>query len=420
MKRHLLAATAIVAMLPAIPATAQVVGVTSAVRNDVRLRKPNTPVARPVMLKQRISIGELVQTGAKSQMQLVLLDRSIFTVGANARLTIDRYVYDPARNNRSMDATVGKGAFRFMSGRRTTGTTRINTPTAAIGVRGTIVEGVVGPDAVLIANGERGVGRGVRADPNTASLIILRGPGAATTANVLPGVIDVTSGGRTVTVDRPMQAVYIPYPGATPIGPFTISNAGLHQVQALLAPSVAQRLGLSGPVDPNRTFAPTPDIDDQPRTGPRGFPARPGRGPEGPEPGAPTDGPPGTGADLPLPLGPLRGFQPPPPRQNGPRQQPSAAPSAAPQPRDPAPSPNGKAPTAAPTPAPTPTGKVPGAAPTPAPTPAPPPSLKAPQNPNFAAPTPSPSPTPRPTPTPSPNQKPPGKPSDAPPPKTPG
>ena len=60
------------------------------------------------------------------------------------------------------------------------------------------------------------------------------------------------------------MAVYIPYPGAMPIGPFTISDAGLRQIQALLYPSVAQRLGLLGPIDPNRTLAGSP-IFGEPR-----------------------------------------------------------------------------------------------------------------------------------------------------------
>lgn len=400
MKHLYLAAAA--AIVIAVPAQAQVVGVASAVKNDVRVRKPNVAVARPVALKQRMAIADTVQTGAKAQLQVVLLDRSIFTVGANARVTIDRYVYDPQRNSRSMGATVGRGSFRFLSGRRTTGSTTINTPTAAIGVRGTIVEGVVGEDAVLIANGERGIGRGVRADPDTASLIILRGPGRATTANVLPGVIDVTAGGRTVMVDRPMQAVYVPYPGATPIGPFTISENGLRQVQALLQPSVAQRLGLQGPVDPNRTYTETPEFDEGSGAGPTRFPRRPGRPNYGNEPGAlpDDDGPPST--RVPLPLGPQGTFQPQPRPQQ--QQQPAG--------------PNGKAPAAPVAPDPqagkpalqaAPNGKNPAPAP---PVAADPPPGKPQPLPNQSLK--SAPPNPAPTPTPSPGQKVPGKPGDNP------
>ena len=403
MKPVYLATAAIVAMV-SVPAQAQVVGVASAVKNDVRVRKPNVAIARPVALKQRIAIADTVQTGAKAQLQVVLLDRSVFTVGANARVTIDRYVYDPQRNSRTMGATVGRGSFRFLSGRRTTGNTTINTPTAAIGVRGTIVEGVVGEDAMLIANGERGIGRGVRSDPDTASLIILRGPGRATTANVLPGVIDVTAGGRTVTVDRPMQAVYVPREGAAPIGPFTISESGLQQVQALLQPSVAQRLGLQGPVDSGRALTAAPDFDEGQPQGRTRFPRRPGRPDYGNEPGAlPDDDGPPVGR-VPLPLGPQGTFQPPP--QRLPQQQPAG--------------PNGKAPAPAapvaadpqagkPSPQAAPNGKDPAPAP---PVAAVPPAGKAQPLPNQSLK--SAPPNPAPAPAPAPGQKPPGTPTDNP------
>lgn len=258
-------------MASALPAQAQqAVGVASAVQNDVRLRKPGGPIPRPVQLRQRIALADQIQTGPKSQLQMLLLDKSIFTVGPNARLTIDRYVYDPDHNSRSMGATVTRGAFRFMSGRRTSGgSSTINTPVAAIGVRGTIVEGVVGEDAMLIAANEAGVPRRVRGDPETASLIVLRGPGARTQGNVAPGAIDVSAGGRTVTADRPMQAVYVPYEGAAPIGPFVLSNTGLSQLQAVLFPALAERLGLQPPIDPDRSYAPPTDWtrpgDDDPR-----------------------------------------------------------------------------------------------------------------------------------------------------------
>lgn len=406
MKPVYLATAAAITIAFAIPPAQaqQVVGVTSAVKNDVRVRKPNTPLPRPVQLKQRIAIADLVQTGAKSQMQMVLLDRSVFTVGANARVTIDRYVYDPQRNSRTMGATVGKGAFRFMSGRRTTGSTTINTPVAAIGVRGTIVEGLVGEDAVLIANGERGVGRGVRADPATASLIVLRGPGRATTANVLPGVIDVTSGGRTVTVDRPMEAVYVPYPGAQPIGPFVISDAGLRQLQALLYPSVAQRLGLRAPFDPNRTFSPAPTFEDAGGFGSGPIPRRVGsRGPVNEAGALPdTDLPPNV--PMPLPLDTLRNAPPPQPRrarEPQPVQAPAPGPNAGPASSDLAPK----------APANQNAGKP--SAPTSTPTPAPQPSLKAQPSPAFVAPPPSPTPTPTPG-AKAPGQQPPGKPKDNP------
>ena len=134
----------------------QVVGINSAILGDVRTSTAAVPAPRSAVLRARIALADRVQTGARSQLQVLLLDKSVFTVGANARLTIDRFVYNPA--GRSLGATVTQGAFRFMSGRADRrGTSSINTPVASIGLRGTIVEGVVGPDAMAIVRSEPGV-----------------------------------------------------------------------------------------------------------------------------------------------------------------------------------------------------------------------------------------------------------------------
>ena len=93
----------------------QVVGIAAAVLNDVRIKPAAAPQPHRAALRERVVLADQVQTGQRSQLQLLLLDKSVFTVGANARLTIDRYVYDPSAG-RSFSATVAKGAFRFMSG----------------------------------------------------------------------------------------------------------------------------------------------------------------------------------------------------------------------------------------------------------------------------------------------------------------
>jgi hypothetical protein len=163
----------------------------------------------------------------------------VFTVGAHARLAIDRYVYDPD-GGRSFAASVTKGAFRFMSGRPDKGgNSSINTPVAVIGIRGTIVDGVVGPDAINIVSGEQGIARNIASDPEVATLVILRGPGAQRQGNATVGAITMTAGGKMVALDRPLLAAYVPYRGAVPIGPFTISLSGLARVQELIMPLLA-------------------------------------------------------------------------------------------------------------------------------------------------------------------------------------
>lgn len=232
-----IAAASAAASMAASPVLAQAVGVNAAIRNKVEIRGAGTNKVRPAVLRARVILNDEVRTGAASQLQILLLDRTTFTVGANARVAVDRFVYDPAANSRSTGVSVARGAFRFMSGRtlgRPSGPVTVRTPVATIGVRGTIFEGVVGEDAIEIAEREAAVGKKVKAKKEEASLIVLRGPGPRTQGDTRPGAIDVTVGANQVTLDRPGLALYAPRVGAPPIGPFPISMAGLQALQSLL------------------------------------------------------------------------------------------------------------------------------------------------------------------------------------------
>ena len=300
----------------------QVVGINSAILGDVRTSSAAAPQPRPAVLRGRVALADRVQTAARSQLQLLLLDKSVFTVGANARLTIDRFVYDPS--GRSLGATVTQGAFRFMSGRPDNRrNTAIKTPVASIGIRGTIVEGVVGDGAIAIARSEPGVPRNTPADPATASLIVLRGPGAETQAGLTPGEVEVNVAGILIGLNQPLQAVYVPQAGAAPIGPFTISLPGLARLQGMIFPSLASRpvVVRSGggmpypmPQQSRRPRAPIgagiligdiPGGDQRPADGGRYIPTVPripagGGGAPAPQPGGPPPDPAG-GQDQPVP-----------------------------------------------------------------------------------------------------------------------
>ena len=232
-----LAAVAALATGPTMTAAQQQpVGISAAVQNSPQIRR-GTARPRPAVIKERILLNDQILTGANARMQIVLLDRSTFTIGSNASVAIDRFVYDPARNSRSSGVSVARGAFRFMSGRalrRPTGPVAVRTPVASIGIRGTIFEGVVGADAVRIAASQEAVGPGVKADPETATLLLLRGPGPRAQGDVIPGAVDVLVQNRTITLEGTNMALYMPGPGLPPIGPFKMSSGGLQGFQSLL------------------------------------------------------------------------------------------------------------------------------------------------------------------------------------------
>lgn len=275
MKGRIVAALAALTLLGA-AAAPTLVGSVAALRNQVDVRAEAASQARPATLGQRMALGDQVQTGDRSHMQLLLLDRSSFTVGQNARLTIDRFVYDPGGG--SFSATVAKGALRFMSGgAHGRGGAQIRTPVATIGIRGTIVDAVVGEDAIDIARFEPALEGAPNSDPATASLIVLRGPGPR---DRRPGAISVTAGGKTADLDRPLLAVYVPRPGAAPIGPFTISLSGQAILNDLVLPRLDPRLdGGNNPLPPrgnDQLYDPFPDRPYAPGYVPGGMRGGPG------------------------------------------------------------------------------------------------------------------------------------------------
>ncbi len=225
--RALLGAAAI-AVLAANQAEAQTVGVNAAVAGDVRMSTDANRAVHPAVVKERVSLGNDILTGRGSRLQVLLLDHTMFTVGASARIKVDRFVYDPNRSSSAVGLSVARGAFRFMSGKPThanPGQSSIRTPSASIGIRGTIVEGVIGAEAIRIARQQAGL-PAFTANPELATLILLRGPGPATQGDEVPGAIDVDAGGKTVSLTGSGTAVFIPGPGEAPIGPFALTDWG--------------------------------------------------------------------------------------------------------------------------------------------------------------------------------------------------
>ncbi len=225
------------------PAAAQRVEVGNAATVVGQVQMTNATIRSPrtVERRQRLAWGDRIDTGRRSQLQILLLDRSTFGIGASSRVQIDRFVYDPEAG-RSLFATLAKGALRFFSGRQE-GENRadIQSPSGRIGIRGTALDLLVGEEARDIAEDEEFVDDAdVRSNKDEATLVVLRGPGAGTAGGLAVGSAEVEAAGVRVALTQPGMAAYIPRNGAPPIGPFFISNRGLGKVQDELAPEVAR------------------------------------------------------------------------------------------------------------------------------------------------------------------------------------
>ncbi len=90
-------------------------GVTAAVRGAVNLDPATGEVAHVARSGEDVFLGDGISSGDRSGLQLMLLDETVFTVGANTELTVDEFVYDPATGAGQMSASLTKGIFRFVA-----------------------------------------------------------------------------------------------------------------------------------------------------------------------------------------------------------------------------------------------------------------------------------------------------------------
>lgn len=214
------------------------VGVAAAINGEVLLTPLASAESHRPRSGERLFLGDRVVSGKASHLQILLRDKTTFTLGEDCNLTIDRFVYDPAAAAGEIRASVTRGAFRFVTGEiphRDPDAFTIAIPAGTIGVRGTIGEVVVGPEAIAAA---RASGLDVSAAvPDVSVLVVLRGPGNDLNTGDRIGQVVVNAAGGSVTLLRPNWASFIGGPSAAPSPAFEI------------APSIAT--ALAGALLPN-------------------------------------------------------------------------------------------------------------------------------------------------------------------------
>ena len=105
---------------------------------------------RKLALKDEVHGNELISTAEKSAAELRFLDDTKVTLGPNTKLVLDRYVFDPEKSTSSVKMTVAEGVFRVVTGKSKFGSFSIKTPTATIGIRGTVIDIVVAKDGTTV------------------------------------------------------------------------------------------------------------------------------------------------------------------------------------------------------------------------------------------------------------------------------
>src|SRR5262249_40713273 len=211
----LLAAAAAVVLLGGPAIAQQRVGVSSAV-NTTATGTPPGAAARPLVIGQDVLYNERIVTNEAGQTQLLFLDESSMSIGPNADLTIDQFVYDPRTGTGKLAMTTTRGILRFVGGKlskQDEGVT-MRTNSATLAVRG---------GAFIVDQAPNG----------SLQAVFIYGRGLS--------VIGTT--GASQTLQRPGLAVTVAGPGAPPSAPFPVPPG---QLAALLAQLDGRRGGTGG------------------------------------------------------------------------------------------------------------------------------------------------------------------------------
>jgi hypothetical protein len=123
----------------AAPVWAQSIGVTSISIGDP-LGKPPAQAERVLRVGIDLQAGERVTTGAEDRCHLLFLDGTALTVGPQAQLTLDRFVYDKDRKLGALGLSATQGTFRLVGGKISKAVPiTVTTPSSTLTIRGGIM-----------------------------------------------------------------------------------------------------------------------------------------------------------------------------------------------------------------------------------------------------------------------------------------
>ncbi len=108
---------------------------------DENSQKRDMSIGKDIFFKDTIS------TDSTGNAQLLFIDKSALTVGANSSVVIDEFVFNPSTSSGNMVMNGTKGTFRFIGGALSKkNAVKIKTPVGTIGIRGGIAIVNVNPD----------------------------------------------------------------------------------------------------------------------------------------------------------------------------------------------------------------------------------------------------------------------------------
>lgn len=85
-------------------------------------------------------LGSVLKTGEEGSLGVTFKDNTIMSFGPDTEVSVDEYLYAPAKGNLKLVANMAKGTLHYISGviaKLKPEAVSIKTPTGIIGVRGT-------------------------------------------------------------------------------------------------------------------------------------------------------------------------------------------------------------------------------------------------------------------------------------------
>ena len=146
-------------------------------------------VNRSIELKitENIYFGDVIKTGAQTNLQILFDDETVFTIGENTEIVINEFIYDPNQNNElnKISAEVMRGSLKVVTGlisKENPENLLITLPTGVLATRGTEVQALV--------------------KPGQNDVVVLLGPGPNNAAGERAGAVEVSNNQGSVFMDQ--------------------------------------------------------------------------------------------------------------------------------------------------------------------------------------------------------------------------
>jgi hypothetical protein len=95
---------------------------------------------QPATAGMKIHVKDALNTGPEGTMGVIFRDDTTLSLGPDTRIVIDEFLFSPAEGKLGFVSKISKGTAAYLSGqinKLSPGATRVETPLAVLGIRGT-------------------------------------------------------------------------------------------------------------------------------------------------------------------------------------------------------------------------------------------------------------------------------------------